>query len=343
MTESSPELAKTVEVPQRRSSIWRQSLLALAAVGLIFIAATHWLQPDAFAAVTAIPPWSWLIAFVAIAALGMRHARRWQRAVFLLLVCMYLLFVVEQTRSLARLAWDWLPFDAPNAESFRVVSINCNVGSKLAAAEAARFEPDVVLLQESPNQEAVQALAATLFGEEGAVVWSTDCSIVARGSLQASDQQGRSFVQATWTRSDGRMVEIVCVRLSPPVVRYDLWSPDCWREHAAARRQHRQETKLIRSALASIPKGRPILLGGDCNCPAADGALREWLPLLEDAFKSAGRGWGATVLNRVPVLRFDQLWSSAELAPLGVWAVQSERSDHRLVTGEFEIPSSLEE
>jgi hypothetical protein len=44
-----------------------------------------------------------------------------------------------------------------------------------------------------------------------------------------------------------------------------------------------------------------------------------------------------TVLNQVPVLRFDQLWSSAEIQPLAVWTVPSERSDHRLVAGDFDL------
>jgi hypothetical protein len=198
---------------------------------------------------------------------------------------------VEQVSSVTRSARGLLFEAADEKRAFRVVSLNCNAGSKLAAAETLRVEPDIVLLQESPSQETIVELAAKLHGDEGAVLWSADCSIIARGKLQPSGQSDRHFLHATWTRVNGEVVEVICVRLAPPIVNYSLWSPTCWREHLAARRQHRQETKVIASTLAEIPPGRPILLGGDCNCPAGDGALHEWSPRLLDAFDSAGHGW----------------------------------------------------
>ena len=79
------------------------------------------------------------------------------------------------------------------------------------------------------------------------------------------------------------------------------------------------------------------MIGGDCNAPAGDGALCAWSPRLHDAFSGAGRGWGATVLNALPVLRFDQLWCSEQLQPIAVWSVKTQHSDHRLVVGDFGI------
>jgi hypothetical protein len=158
-----------------------------------------------------------------------------------------------------------VPFGASaHGRSFRAITFNCNAGSKLTAFEIVRLRPDVVLLQESPNQESVQELAEKLFGSEGAVCWSADCSIIVRGKLQAVARSGssRHFVHATWTRVDGEAMDIICVRLTPPVVNYALWSPSCWREHAVARQQHRLETYQIAKFFAEIPTSRPILLAG---------------------------------------------------------------------------------
>src|SRR6185369_1839749 len=104
--------------------------------------------------------------------------------------------------------------------------------------------------------------------------------------------------------------------------------------------KHRAEATAISNGLSSVPKERPILMGGDCNAPSGDGALHVWFARLHDAFDVAGLGWGATVLNGLPVLRFDQLWCSDNLEAIAVWSVKTQYSDHRLVVGDFELTSS---
>ena len=258
-----------------------------------------------------------------------------------MLLLSFLICSVEQSHSLSRSAWYSL-FDRRNVEHrshLRVVTINCNVGSRQAVDEAAQFDPDIMLLQESPNEQAVHDIAQSMFGSEASVVWSTDCSIVARGQLQPTNGNQNNFVQATLTLVDGRTIEVICLRLSPPLVRYDLWAPTCWTNHAELRRKHRAEATAISNALSSVPNERPILIGGDCNSPSGDGALNVWFSRLHDAFNAAGRGWGATVLNGLPVLRFDQLWCSENLVAIAVWSEKTHHSDHRLVVGDFDTGS----
>lgn len=308
------------------------SALAAAAI-------CHFLQPDDWAAVTAIPLWCWVLACVILSMLGTPFASRRVRAVNDLVIGVVLLVGVEQTYSLSRWAWR-SALGSPEVaagERLRVVTINCSGGSRQAAAEAKVHQPDVVLLQESPSEEQIQSLAAELFGEQGSVAWSRDCSILARGALSEVDRQAH-HTQALLTLPDGRQVALFCLRLSPPVVRYDLWNKSCWIEHTDQRLVHRQEADAIAAALAAVPTDGAIVLGGDCNVPAGDGALESWQPEVRDAFAVAGIGWGCTVLNRVPVLRFDQLWCSQLVEPVSVIAAKSQFSDHRLVVGEFRLP-----
>ena len=310
-------------------------------MGLLGIALCEHFQPDAFTAVTAIPPWCWLIVCVVLGSIGLKGTTRWERVVAGVLVLSFVIGSVEQSHSLSRSAWYSLfkRGEVERRSHLRVVTINCNVGSRQAVEEAAQFDPDIILLQESPNEQAVHDIAQSMFGSEAGVVWSTDCSIVARGQLQPKSGKENHFVQATFTLVDGRTIEVICLRLSPPIVRYDLWAPSCWTNHAEIRRKHRAEATVISNALSSVPNERPILIGGDCNSPSGDGALDVWHPRLHDAFITSGRGWGETVLNGRPVLRFDQLWCSENLEAIAVWSVKTHHSDHRLVVGDFDMRS----
>ena len=331
------------EPAQRSRRVWfgriRRTSLWMSVALLLGIALCERLQPDACAAATAIPPWCWLIACMAVGGFGWTGASRRERAVAVAIALAFLWLSVEQTHSLARSAKDGLSSGRHDDQPprLRVISINCNIGAASAAREAAVLDPDIVLLQEAPGEEGVRELTQSMFGDAGSFVWSPDCAIIARGALQRTDNAAQHFVQATLQLTSGQTLEVISLRLSPPLVRYDLWSPSCWSEHAALRRKHRQEAADISSALSAVPKGRAIVIGGDCNAPAGDGALQVWKPRLDDAFGSAGRGWGATVLNRFPVLRFDQLWCSDELTATRVWSAPTQNSDHRLVVGDFNL------
>ena len=135
------------------------------------------------------------------------------------LAVLFLLTSVEQSHSLLRSALDSFSGGEKPASGrrLRVVSINCDVGSRTALDEAGRFEPDIVLLQESPGEQAVREVATSIFGSGASVVWSPDCSIAARGELRPVAGKERHFVEAAWTMQDGRTIEVVCLRLSPPV------------------------------------------------------------------------------------------------------------------------------
>jgi len=322
-------------VPESRSraATIAQFVAWSAVVSLAVLATVEARQYDALSALSAIPPWGWwsvgsLIAVVALVRCSLR-TRLAVVAILLMIGANW----VEQFSSIARSTLDFVSADQARPW-LRVVSLNCSTGSRRAAEEVASFSPDVVLLQESPGGDVLAELAAKLFGAQASVLVTGDCSILARGRLQLISES-RNHLHARFERVDGRAVHVMCVRLLPPVVRYDLWDPGCWREYRAARETRRAEAQEIARLLSDVPAGELIVLGGDCNAPAGDGALQQWAPKMRDAFSAAGRGWGATVLNRTPVHRFDQVWSTDTLAPQRVTAVKSSYSDHRMVVADF--------
>ena len=82
-----------------------------------------------------------------------------------------------------------------------------------------------------------------------------------------------------------------------------------------------------------------VILGGDFNVPQGDQSTTQLRDFASDTFGVAGRGWGNTVLNTIPVLRFDQIWASGHFRPIATWAVCSEHSDHRMVVSDMVLPA----
>ncbi len=256
----------------------------------------------------------------------------------------FAVFYVPEVRSLARLVIpprdEFFERERSAGRAVRVVSLNCSTGDRRTVREVIACGPDVVLLQESPSREVLEELASDLFGGEGSVLWTADVSLVARGRLRLHGPDEPShFIQGTLELSSGRQIEIVSLRLTPPVVDYALWSGECWTAHRRIREQHRREVAEVVLGLDDVPRDRPIIVGGDCNAGADDGALRQLRSRLRDSFEAAGRGWGNTVLNNIPVLRFDQIWVSQECDVVTCRAARSQHSDHRLVICDVVLPT----
>jgi hypothetical protein len=295
-------------------------------------------RQDAFAAITVFPVWMWLapgLAF-ALAGIGRRGNRLVVAAVTAWLI--FILVLAEERWSLLRLVTSpglgTPEVGRGQGESIRVVSLNCNVGNSQAVEEVARYQPDIVLLQESPGRDAMRELGKKLFGVDGSMLPGVDASLIVRGRVIPADLAPglRSyFVQGRVILRSGTEVEVICTRLVPAVFRLDLWSPDCWREQRENRRKRREQLRVIVQRLDSVPALVPLIVGGDFNAPQGDAVFRLLRPRLHDAFREGGRGWGNTVTNDVPFLRIDHVWASEAFRAVNVVARSTRHSDHRMV------------
>ena len=296
------------------------------------------LQPDACAAVLVLPRWVWLAPGLLLVAVGWRQKGKRYAGTIAALWLVYAVLYVEEIASLAR--WrgrrqaEWQSARA-RGEALRVISLNCGGGDPKAAAEMAGYQPDIVLLQESPPRSDVEQLATQFFGAEAGVLCGLDASIIVRGQLApvgVTLSRDVNFAQARVRLTSGLEVEVISVRLPPLYdVRMDLWSPACWRAQAAARRTVRQLMVELARRVEAIPRTVPIIVGGDFNAPGRDGPFRVLGPRLHDAFAEGGLGWGNTLLNELPVVRIDQIWLSGDFRALSVVARRTLHSDHRAV------------
>lgn len=315
--------------------LWRKGILYFSAALCVGVALCYWLQPDELAALTLAPIWFWLVPALTLARLGYQRSRRALAGAILL---SWLLVVVVGDGELQHLVrFGRLPSEAWSAarrqgKALRVVTLNCRMGSAAAAGEVAGYDPDIVLLQESPGREQVEQLTRQLFGSEGEFLRSSDTSILARGRVVAiPNPQADHFVHAEVTLASGLEAEVVCLRLNPPVSRLDFWSPGFWRDHRDNRIRHRTELQAVMKSLRSPDETTHVIVGGDFNSPAGDGAFEPLVSRLHDTFREGGQGWGKTGTNEFPLFRVDQIWTGWSFRAETVMARKTRHSDHRLV------------
>jgi hypothetical protein len=320
-------------------------MVALSGILCVTLAALHVARPAICAAATWLPAWLWLIPGGALLALGWRRdTHRWA------LACaagwlVFLFLAADAPESLLRRpALSDADFDAARSagRGLRVVSLNCAYVMPAAARETVALRPDIVLLQESGTRRAVEDIGRELYGGDAVVIWDFDTSVLARGSLverEAISRMGQgAFTRALIRLDSGRRVEVVSLRLPPPIVRADLWNGECWTEHRDDRIRRRDLLRAFRARIEGRNAHVPLIACGDFNVPAGDLALRELRPVLADAFSVAGVGWGHSALNDLPVLRVDQVWVGRGVSPVAVRAHKTQNSDHRMVVCDLLLP-----
>jgi vancomycin resistance protein VanJ len=288
---------------------------------------------DAVAVITLPPFWGWATAGVLLVAVAWRIQGGWPPKVLLALwIGASLLFsddllglILTPFRSLARSTRE-LP-----GSRIRVVSLNCASQSK-AAEETRLWKPDIVLLQESPSSNEVARLCQEWFGREGGFLYGLDCSIIARGQIKMmASPRSLRFNWGRVTLPGGGVLDVVSVRLLPPDIRFDLWSPDCWAQHRRGREIRRAQLQALVSVLQPGSARGPLIVGGDFNAPAGDAIFRLLRGPMKECFREAGRGWGNTGINICPISRPDQVWINQASVPLQARACKTENSDHRMV------------
>jgi len=336
MEPESPAPSANVKRPRGR-----RFALGLGAVLAVTLTVCYRLQPDILAPVTLVPPLCWVIAGALLLTFGCGRDRL--RLALVAAVC-WLLFaalVVDELPGLLRMATRAASTEPADDEgrTLRVVSLNCHVGRASVAAEVGRCHPDIVLLQESPPRDVVERLAGEMFGDQAAVVWQGDTSIICRGTLRDAVADPRApFALATLVLPDGYELEVASVRLDPPVFWIDFWTRSWWIAHRDKRRQHRAQIAALLAALDERNPARPAIVGGDMNSPANDAALWGLRGRFVDTFARAGSGWGNTGPSSLPFWRVDQIWASPPLAASRVIVRTVADSDHRIVICDLGLP-----
>lgn len=325
------------------AALGRGTLTLFSAFGC-FISIAYALQPDWLVPVTMVPAWLWLAPIVLILVLFWRSKLRNRWRLFFGISLLFTILFVEESRTLTLGLLRSQAVTRNQTEkqhTIRVLSFNCAGAAHARLNEILQYDADVILLQESPGNQAVQTLAKTAFGDGGQAIWNGDTSIVVRGKFRILHQQvNKHFVAIEATLASEETLGIVSLRLSPPVFRLDFWTRNFWIEHAATREKHRDQIEEVMVALQQQNadfENQHWIIGGDFNSVAGDGAFSAIKQRgFVESFATAGLGYGATGSNNSPLFRIDQIWYRG-LTARSSTARKSKSSDHRIVVADLVI------
>jgi vancomycin resistance protein VanJ len=311
----------------RRKVAWWP--LGISSALLLFLTPLYIFRPDWAAAATILPAFFWLFVGLTLAIAGFRLGR-WSLAALTAWLLFALLYV-EELRSTVRPGFRINGAGRAPGTDFRVISLNCLGGDPEAAAEVVGYAPDIVLYQETPSATDLQELKDSRLDQQWSVVPGLDGSILARGSLTPIKLPPYT---GDFTMADGivkgRRLQVVSLRLVPPVGRVDLWNPNCWTEQRRNREIRRKELASIVSFIGSQRIDAPLIIGGDFNAVAGDASLQA-MGFLTDSFNAAGRGWCDTAVNDFPFARIDRIYVSDDLEVLASTVRKTKNSDHRML------------
>ncbi|MAX35295.1 MAG: hypothetical protein CME33_01860 [Gimesia sp.] len=294
-------------------------------------------QPDVCAAVTVYPSWCWFVGGLCLALILLRAKRQRVALVSIGLWFVFLVVFADTPLSLWRGVWHRTEavaqVEQPGQIPLRVISLNAH-GSGRAVAALKRYEPDLILIQESPGAGTLIEVSKTMLGENSGLLAGVDASILSRAPLEPVASSVNYTIVKVRVQS-GQEVIVVSLRLTPPPFRADLWNPECWRAYSKQRIHQRDELQQLTRRLAELPADLPLIVGGDFNVNPRDPIFNELPGELRDAFTTAGVGWGNTITNEAPFLRIDQVWCDTRFQPIRVVAERAEDTDHRAVIADL--------
>ena len=312
--------------------VWSASVASIAFC--FFVSAVCWWQPDAWAAFLIWPRWLWLAPALLLTGLSWHRSAKRFAMVAGLVWLVYVAIFVEELHCHPHPS-------VPTGVPVRVVSLNCDCGNKLAAAEVIALNPDIAFFQESPTTREVAAIALQLYGRDDGFVVTGNTSLIARGRVTpvaVARPWNMHITEARVTLTNESQVAIISLRLWPYDLRTDLWTPDCWRAQADARRRQRKLIDWLIERTAGIPRDIPLIVGGDFNLAGNDALLQSLKPRLHDMFRAAGTGWGNTLINEFPFVRIDQIWGNDAVHAAHVFVQRTKNSDHRMVVADLNLP-----
>lgn len=306
-------------------------------------------QPDRLAAFTVLPIWVWGGIGLAASVIAFYFLRASLSLIMTAVWAVTLLVGADEARVLAHFGKSPpQPGDAAGHRGepvIRVVTLNC-AGLKFGdpSPDIAAWKPDVVLLQDI-HPHHVRQFADALYGGRGDhrahVTRNGGIGIVTRWKItrEVRNPALRSQ-QVTAELPDGREVEIVNVHLETAATDLRLWKREAWRGHRINRAVRNNEIATVQLVLEDSTRfpNTPAILGGDFNAPATDPVHRRLARDFNDAFATAGTGWGNTYQRRFPILRIDQIYASRHFTPVRCAAAVTRHSDHRMVVADLILP-----
>jgi endonuclease/exonuclease/phosphatase (EEP) superfamily protein YafD len=304
-------------------------------------------QPDRLAAYTVMPIWVWGSLGLLLSSSAFYFLRAPLSLVVTGIWALTILLGADEARVIANLGTpapepgEATPIDG--VKPIRVITLNAALfrfGDP--SDDIAAWEPDIVLLQEASSYH-VKKIADRLYGGHGHYRGFANNGVATRWKITREVRNpDPAFTYFNHNASvelpDGRTIEIVNLHLSSAATNLRLWKRECWRDHKANRKQRQIEIAVALQILENtteFPTAQPVILGGDLNAPPSDPIQQLLERDFDDAFLTAGTGWGDTFQRRIPILRLDQIHTTRHFTAVRCRAVTTRHSDHRMVVADL--------
>ena len=273
-------------------------------------------RPDWATALTIFPAWSWLPMFIPT----IPFLKEKICIIPCLLWLCFAILHIEEPRSLLRSLTTF------NKErTIRVITINCS-GSIESLNDARTLDPDIILVQETPNKSSLEAFIQE--NKEYRFSHEIDTSIVAKAEIKQI-AENLFYNITTINGLSPSPLQVVSLRLATSDPRIDLWNPRCWIDQQRMRIRQKEQIQEI-TAHISNPNSTTTILGGDFNVPQGDKVFSFINNSLHDSFNEGGRGWCNTILTDLPLLRIDQIWLSHNIEAVNAFSKECMGTDHKM-------------
>lgn len=314
------------------------ALFLLSNLFCLFLVFCYGFRMDWCAAITVFPVWVWITPAMILVTLQVIIDKR-ETAFFSFALWSAFLFVYDDhPAALVRgfvYQWDQTKLEQyqQNGNGLRIITFN-TLGHDIETLKQLKtLKPDILCIQESPQPALLQQIGDEIFDGFTSVVRGGDCSIITNGKITQNEipSTHRFYLPVTIQLPSGFTVVVVSLHFYPPVVCFNLFSSSCWQDQTTNRIRRREQMRILREHIDTIPKDIPIIVAGDYNAPSGDELYRQLQPRLSDAYPIAGIGWGDSFHNEYPVVRIDQVWISNHFQPTALITHSSQSSDHRVV------------
>jgi vancomycin resistance protein VanJ len=258
----------------------------------------------------------------------------------------------------------WPGLHAHDTPALRVLSYNINAaagGIESVADEIERYSPDIVLLQEVAD---VQALTARLRTRYPTVNSANQFLLASRYPVSSTvepdkldyggHQRSPRYLQQTLETPLGRIAIYNVHPISPRDsfyalrgngLRGELLSGRLFSSAGAAVFKANSGLRALQVetfAQAAKRETSPVIIAGDTNLPGLSYVFGRNLAAYQDGFAEAGLGFGYTYpTNRRPWMRIDRILASEQLRFLRFEVGTSLASDHLCVVADLGVRSAL--
>lgn len=300
------------------------------------------IQPDRLAAFTVLPVWFWGACGLFFSCTAFFCFRAPLSLMMSLVWAMTILAGSDEAKVLGNFATSSpkpgaaAPFK--NTPVLRVLTLNCAMNRfGDPAADIARWNPDIVLLQEVSPRDA-RAIFSRVFGGSGSYRSFATNAILTRWKIQRQVlNSGQRCQQLTIARPDGSTFEVINIHLLSAATDLRFWKKQTWSLHHANRARRVRELSVALKVLESTTSfpATPVIFGGDFNAQANDASHRGLARDFVDSFAASGTGWGNTYQRRFPILRIDHIYATRHFVPVRSTVAITQNSDHRMVISDF--------